>query len=61
MVTLAFFAVPGAHGLNARLALVYALFPVCQGLPVSNSMINGLRFPPGGFQTDGNVAFNTIQ
>ena len=46
VVTLVLFAVLGVHGSGVRLALIYALFPICQGLSVSNSMTNGLRSLP---------------
>lgn len=61
VVTLVLFAVLGVHGSGVRLALIYALFPICQGLSVSNSMTNGLRSLPDDLQADGNAAFNTIQ
>ena len=60
-MTLVLFAVLGVHGSGVRLALIYALFPICQGLSVSNSMTNGLRSLPDDLQADGNAAFNTIQ
>ena len=61
VVTLVLFAVLGVHDSDIRLALIYALFPICPGLFVSNSMTNGLRSLPDDLQTDGNAAFNTIR
>ena len=61
VVTLVLFAVLGVHGSGVRLALIYVLFPIRQGLSVSNSMTNGLRSLPDDLQADGNAAFNTIQ
>lgn len=61
VVPFVLFAVLGVHGSGVRLALIYALFPICQGLSVSNSMTNGLRSLPDDLQADSNAAFNTIQ
>lgn len=61
VLALGLFAALGAHGSGVRLALIYLLIPVCQGLSVSNSMTNGLRSLPDELQADGNAAFNTIQ
>ncbi len=61
VVALVLFAALGVHGSGVRLALIYMLIPICQGLSVSNSMTNGLRCLPDELQADGNAAFNTIQ
>ena len=61
VVPFVLFAVLGVHGSGVRLALIYALFPICQGMSVSNSMTNGLRSLPDDLQADSNAAFNTIQ
>lgn len=61
VVCLALFALLGTGGSATRLAWIYLLLPVCQGLSISNSMTNGLRSLPDSLQGDGNAAFNTIQ
>lgn len=61
VATLACFAAFGAEGSAVRLAFIYAFFPICQGLSLSNSMTHGLRSLPEDLQADGNAAFNTVQ
>ena len=61
VATLACFAAFGAEGSAVRLAVIYAFFPICQGLSLSNSMTHGLRSLPEELQADGNAAFNTVQ
>lgn len=61
VATLVLFASCGVRATGVQLALIYTLFPVCQGLSISNSMTNGLRSLPENLQADGNAAFNTIQ
>ena len=47
VATLACFAAFGAEGSAVRLAVIYAFFPICQGLSLSNSMTHGLRSARG--------------
>ena len=61
VATLACLAAFGAEGSAVRLAFIYAFFPICQGLSLSNSMTHGLRSLPEELQADGNAAFNTVQ
>ncbi|RAX23239.1 MULTISPECIES: DHA2 family efflux MFS transporter permease subunit [unclassified Actinomyces] len=61
VATLVLFALIGTSGSATRMAWIYVLMPICQGLSVSNSMTNGLRTLPDDLQPDGNAAFNTIQ
>ena len=58
---MALFALLGVRGGTARLAWIYLLVPVCQGLSISNSMTHALRGLPDDLQADGNAAFNTVQ
>ena len=59
---MALFALLGVRGgTTARLAWIYLLVPVCQGLSISNSMTHALRGLPDDLQADGNAAFNTVQ
>lgn len=43
------------------MALLYVLIPIGQGLSISNSLTNGLRYVPDDLKADGNAAFNTLQ
>ena len=58
---MALFALLGVRGGTARLAWIYLLVPVCQGLSISNSMTHALRGLPDDLQADGNAALNTVQ
>lgn len=59
--TFTLFALLGVRGGTARLARIYLLVPVCQGLSISNSMTHALRGLPDDLRADGNAAFNTVQ
>ena len=61
LLAIVLFATVGMGGSIVRITVIYIFITIGQGLSISNSATNGLRYLPDELKTDGNACFNTLQ